>query len=75
MLRVDYFTTNLHSNKTYALGFFLSELLSLGNVIGQICLTNWFLGGQFITYGLAVLGINNEEMSDASEAMAVVFQR
>ena len=74
-LLVDFFSKNLHRNKTYALGFFLSELFSLGNVIGQICFTNWFLGGQFITYGLAVLGIPNEEMRDASEAMALVFQR
>ena len=73
-LLVDYFSKNLHRNKTYALGFFLSEFLSLCNVIGQISFTNWFLGGQFMNYGRAVLGINNEKMWDASEAMAVVFQ-
>jgi innexin len=75
MLLVDFFSKNLHRNKTYALGFFLSDLFSLSNVIGQICFTDWFLGGQFINYGLAVLGIHNEEMRDASEAMALVFQR
>jgi innexin len=75
-LLVDYFTQNLHRNKCYALGFYLCELLSLVNVVGQICLTDWFLGGQLFTFGLAVLGIRNpEEMEDASDAMALVFPK
>ena len=81
-LLVNFFIQNLHWHRNYALDFYFSELLSLVNVVVQICFTDWFLGGQFITYGLAVLADNkenkeneeNEKRWSRSTAMAHVCQ-
>ena len=78
-LLVNFFTRNLHRNKAYALAFCFSEFLSLVNVAGQIYFTDRFLGGQFITYGLAWLADNeenekNEKGWSRSTAMAHVCQ-
>ena len=75
-LLVDFFAQNLHRHKSYAAVFYLCEFLSLVNVVGQMYLTDWFLGGKFFTYGLAVTGIRTSgEMKNASAAMALVFPK
>ena len=41
-------------HRMWAFRFFICECLNLVNVIGQIFLTDLFLGGEFTTYGIEV---------------------
>jgi len=45
-------------NQTYAYKFFFCEILNLVNVVGQIFLTNRFLGGKFLDYGSRIYWYN-----------------
>ena len=40
--------------QAWAFKFFFCECLNFVNVVVQIVLTDWFLGGEFSTYGLEV---------------------
>ncbi len=41
-------------HRSWAFKFFLCECLNLVNVVGQIFLTDAFLGGEFTQYGIEV---------------------
>ena len=63
----EYIFDNLHHFRTYAGTFFICELLTLINIIGQILLIDTFLGGEFSTYGVNVVqqsGMNPEDRID-----------
>ena len=74
-LLVDYFTANMHSHNFYAITFFLCEILNFVNVVAQIYLIDFFLGGQFTTYGLDVIGITELKPQYRSDPMAKVFPK
>ena len=74
-LVVDYFTANMHSHNFYAITFFLCEILNFVNVVAQIYLVDFFLGGQFTTYGLDVIGITEIEPQYRSDPMSKVFPK
>lgn len=52
---VDYFSMQLHSHNTYALKFFVCELLYLANTVIQILCMNSFFGEDFTYYGINVV--------------------
>jgi len=60
---------------TYFIKFFCCEWLNFFNVIGQIYFTNRFLGYQFTTYGLDVLGQSEENLNTRDDAMNRVFPK
>ena len=72
-LLVDYFTSNMHNHNFYALRFFLCELLNFVNVIGQIYFVDYFLGGEFTTYGRDVIAMTELEPEDRVDPMSKVF--
>jgi hypothetical protein len=49
-----YMARTLNTHTIWALRLYLSELLLLVNVIGNIYFIDTFLGGEFSTYGLQV---------------------
>jgi hypothetical protein len=49
---IEYIKRNKGHHLFYALKFFFCEILNFFNVIGQIFLTDWFLGHAFLNYGL-----------------------
>jgi hypothetical protein len=49
-----YLVRTLHTHTVWAARLYLSELLLLVNVIGNIYFIDTFLGGEFSTYGLQV---------------------
>merc|ERR1712155_283939 len=59
-----YFKEDLRSHGGYAINFFLCELLTLVNVVGQIYFTDRFLGHQFTTYGLDVVKMTTMDPED-----------
>ena len=58
---VDYFVDDRHNHNGYALRFFFCEFLNLVNVIGQLFFMDFFLGGEFTTYGSDVIAMTDLE--------------
>lgn len=71
-LLVDYFASNLHNHNFYAIRFFICEVLNFINVIGQIYFVDFFLGGEFTTYGRDVISMTEMEPEDRVDPMAKV---
>nr|NVI75202.1 innexin 2 [Cucujiformia] len=74
-LLVDYFTANLHMQNFYAFRFFICEVLNFINVIGQIFFMDYFLDGEFSTYGSDVLSFTELEPEQREDPMARVFPK
>lgn len=74
-LLVDYFVTNLNTQNFYAYRFFLCEMLNFINVIGQIYFMDFFLDGEFTTYGRDVLRFTEMEPEDRIDPMSRVFPK
>jgi len=66
---------NRSKNNWYAAKFFFCEFLNLVNVIGQIYFVDFFLGGEFTTYGSDVWGMMQEEFEERTDPMAMVFPK
>ncbi|XP_051153951.1 innexin inx2 [Leptopilina boulardi] len=74
-LLVEYFATNLHTQNFYAFRFFLCEVLNFINVIGQIYFVDFFLDGEFSTYGSDVLKFTEMEPEQRIDPMSRVFPK
>lgn len=72
---VKYFRLHRGTHATYAMRFFLCEVLNFVNVIGQIFFIDTFLNGEFSTYGLRVFEYTGLEPEDRPDPMAVVFPK
>jgi hypothetical protein len=65
----NYILRNFHRQNSYAVRYFLFELFNFTNVVGQIILTDAFLGHEFSTYGKDVInfiyeGMNQNQRTD-----------
>lgn len=74
-LLIDYFTTNLHTQNFYAIRFFICEVLNFINVVLQIYFMDYFLDGEFSTYGSDVLSFTNMDQEARADPMARVFPK
>lgn len=74
-LLVDYFTLNLHLQNFYAYRFFLCEVLNFINVFGQIYFIDFFLEGEFTTYGSDVVRFTEMEPEERMDPMSRVFPK
>jgi len=72
---VKYFRENRGTHGDYLFKFIFCEVLNFANVIGQMFLMDRFLGGEFTTYGLSVLGYTEMDSKDRPDPMAVVFPK
>lgn len=72
---INYFSDSKNNNEWYALRFFLCETLNFINVIGQIFFVDFFLGGEFSTYGSDVISISEMPNSERFDPMAHVFPK
>lgn len=72
---VKYFRLHRGTHATYAMRFFLCEILNFVNVIGQIFFIDTFLNGEFSTYGMRVFEYSGLEHEDRPDPMAVVFPK
>ncbi|GAB6024554.1 hypothetical protein CHUAL_009707 [Chamberlinius hualienensis] len=71
----QYLYDSMGYHRCYAYTYFLCEVLNLVNVIGQIFLTNIFLGGEFTTYGLEVIKLSNTDQYNRTDSMIKIFPR
>jgi len=72
---VRYVTETFHQHNAYALKYFVCDIMNFANVIGQMYLINFFLGGVFLTYGTDVLKWSEAEPEDRTDPMVDVFPR
>ena len=72
---IDYFTDTRHNHNSYTFRFFFCELLNFINVVGQIYFMDFFLGGEFTTYGSDVLAMTEQPQEDRNDPMSAVFPK
>lgn len=72
---VDYFVRNLHHQNSYAIQFMICEALNFGNVVAQIYLVDYFLDGEFSTYGLEVLTFTEMQSEERYDPMNRIFPK
>jgi len=72
---VDYFVDDRHNHNGYALRFFFCEFLNLVNVIGQLFFMDFFLGGEFTTYGSDVIAMTDLEQEERTDPLSRVFPK
>jgi len=72
---INYFSDNRNNHDFYTFRFFFCELLNLINVIGQIYFVDFFLGGEFSTYGSDVIAMSELPSKERIDPMARVFPK
>jgi len=72
---VKYFRMHRGTHSVYAVKFFTMEIVNFINVIGQIYFIDFFLAGEFLTYGTDVFHYTGLEHEDRPDPMAVVFPK
>jgi len=72
---VKYMHDHRGTHGRYAFRFFLCEVWNFVNVIVQIYFIDFFLGGEFQTYGSDVLNYTGLEAEDRPDPMARVFPK
>lgn len=70
-----YFNVSLNRHNFYAYRYFFCEILNFINVIGQMFLTNKFLGGTFLNYGTEVINFSQMDQLNRTDPMVMVFPR
>lgn len=64
---------SFHTHRTYALGYILCETLNTINICANVYITDRFLGGSFLTYGIEVIRYRRYRYQ--SNPMEVIFPR
>jgi len=72
---VKYYRRHRGTHFSYALQFFALEVYNFTNVICQMYFIDFFLGGEFQTYGMDVLNYTGLEHEDRPDPMAKVFPK
>ncbi|XP_054713317.1 innexin inx2-like [Uloborus diversus] len=72
---VKYFRNNMRHHSSYCYKYLLCEVMNLANVIAQIYFVDYFLGGEFTTYGLRVLHFATNAQEQRIDPMVRVFPR
>lgn len=74
-LVADYLALNFHRQNLYAYQFFFCEILNFINAIGQIFLVDYFLDGEFSTYGADVVKFTEMDQNDRIDPMSRIFPK
>ncbi|XP_037915276.1 innexin shaking-B isoform X2 [Hermetia illucens] len=74
-LLLDYLWDNLRYHNWWAYRYYICELLSLINVIGQMFLMNKFFDGEFLRFGLEVIAYMDADQEDRMDPMIYIFPR
>jgi len=73
---LNYFDPKHKNNHDfYAFRFFLCEMLNFANVIFQIYFVDFFLGGEFTSYGTDVINITELDNGGRTDPMSRVFPK
>lgn len=72
---INYLYENLHHHNVYLFRFVFCELLNLMNIVAQIFFIDYFLDGEFKTYGLDVLKFTEMHPEVRIDPMARIFPK
>ena len=72
---VKYVKETFHMNNTYAIVYFVCDILNFINTVGQMYFINLFLGGVFLTYGTDVLYWADTDPESRTDPLVEVFPR
>jgi len=72
---IDYLIKHLNQHNMYAFRYWFCEALCFVNVIFQMLVMDWFFKGDFMTYGLNVLSLDDTDQEDRYDHMVFVFPR
>jgi len=72
---VHYMLTHIRKHTWYAVKYWICEFMCLVNIVLQIYWMNRFFGGEFITYGLRVIGMSTEHQENRADPMVFIFPR
>ncbi|XP_050533272.1 innexin inx1 [Daktulosphaira vitifoliae] len=72
---IHYLLTHIKKHTWYAAKYWLCEFLCFINIVLQIYWMNKFFGGEFLTYGLRVIGLSGEHQDDRIDPMVFIFPR
>ncbi|KAG7178185.1 Innexin inx2-like 1, partial [Homarus americanus] len=70
-----YIYHHMDAHKKWAYSFFVCEFLNLGVAVATLFFTNWFLGGEFLTYGADVMEVIGLDPENRTDPMSYVFPR
>jgi len=70
-----YFKKTMHSHFGLALRFHLSEILAVGIALGNLFLTNSFLGGHFFDYGISSFKYLGADKTDIDNPLNEIFPK
>lgn len=70
-----YIKNHMETHKAWAFKYFFFEGLNFAVVIGMIFFTDWFLGGEFLTYGTSVMEVVGLDPENRTDPMTYVFPR
>lgn len=71
----DYLVQYMTMHRRYAFQYLFCEFLCLVNMTLQLYFMNWFLNGEFISYGWKVLVLSQQDQADRDDPMIYVFPR
>ncbi|KAK9498435.1 hypothetical protein O3M35_011008 [Rhynocoris fuscipes] len=74
-LLLDYLWENLRYHNWWCFRYYLCELLSLLNVIGQMFLMDKFFDGAFLTFGIDVIKFMSDDQEERVDPMIFIFPR
>ena len=72
---LDYLLSSRGHHDWYAGKYFLSELLSFANVVGQMFMLDRFFDGEFMNYGLEVLEFMQADQENRLDPMIRIFPK
>lgn len=72
---VQYFDRTKGSHQLYVSKYVFCEALNLANVVLQLYLMNFFLGGQFFDYGMDILRVSELPIEERVDPMSKVFPK
>jgi len=71
----DYFKRTMGLHQLYVAKYVFCEVLNFANVVFQLYFMNFFLGGEFFTYGTDVLRMSELPFEERVDPMARVFPK
>jgi len=72
---VEYFIDNLHTHNSYAMWYYICEMINLANVIAQLMFLNYFFEGEFVLYGLDVFRFTTMDPKERRDPISRIFPK
>ncbi|KAK7076167.1 hypothetical protein SK128_021371 [Halocaridina rubra] len=72
---IEYIVKHIRMHNAYVFKYWLCELLSFVNIVGQLFLIDKFLGNAFLTYGPRVVEYTEMDQEERVDPMIFVFPR